>query len=97
MRQPILSALFLIQPDLQFFSPAHLPPHPEQAVLGQLVHAEVRRLHFFRQLFREAQLHEAVFHVDDGGGEIAFGTVYSLTIMAKSDIICRKEREYLCQ
>ena len=50
---------------------AHLSPHPKQAVLGQLVHAEIGCFHFFRQLFREPQLHEAGFRVEDGGGEFA--------------------------
>ena len=69
VRQPIFCAV-LIQPIFPFPSPAHLPPHPKQAVLGQLVHAEIGCFHFFRQLFREPQLHEAGFRVDDGGGEL---------------------------
>ena len=68
MRQPLYSGRFSLS--------AHLPPHPKQAVLGQLVHAEIGRFHLFRQLFREAQLHEAGFRVDDGGGEFALRNAF---------------------
>ena len=56
-----------------FSLPAHLPPHAQQAVFGQFVHAEIGRFHFFRQIFREAQLQEAGLRVDDGDGEFALG------------------------
>ncbi len=75
----------------------HPAPHPEQAVLGQLVHAEIGRFHFFRQLFREPQLHEAGFRVDDGGGELVFHKICGLTIIVKSDIIPIKESGCPCR